>query len=166
MKLQEIAKGNCENLDNHSLEELLNQKLSHFTRHSGMTQRYSQDMPIGKENAGMMRAEPQAVGRPPKKRLKSANERTMMNSKARPKMCSLCIEGGHILGQTCPLVGACQAKFYGFGKTEELMHSLGKPGVWQIENPKGAVKDAITDWMVSEASVPKAAQHMVITNCF
>ena len=50
VKLQEIAKGNYENLDNHSLEELLNQKLSHFTRHSGMTQRYSQDMPIGKEN--------------------------------------------------------------------------------------------------------------------
>ena len=166
MKLTDIAKGNMDQISNQSLEEVLENRLSLFTRNMASQPMFSQEE--DKENSVMRNAAPTGSSGGGRKR--SANERTrntMRSSQKRPETCTLCLAQGHRAGPKCPLVTSHGARNVGYREVEAFCSKLGNPAHFVMEpRPDKKTKQIIKEWIAGDPSIPKTAHHMVIKRSY
>ena len=166
VKLNEIAKGNAEQINGQSLHEILDNHLSLFTRNMASQPMFSQDTG-DKENQTLRRGAP--AGTNGGGRLRSANERTlnaMKNSKKRDSLCSLCLVPGHKVGRMCTIVQDLKARVVPAKDADEFGKSLGNPVTVLVETPDATTKRTIKDWIGGEHSIPGATQHLLVKRCY
>lgn len=167
VKLNEIAKGNTEQISGQSLQEVLDNHLSLFTRNMASQPMFSQERASDKENQSLRRAGP--VGTNGGGRLKSANERTlnaMRNSKKRDSVCSLCLVPGHKVGRMCTIVQDLKATLIPAKESDEFAKSLGNPAAVLVETPNSTTKQAITEWISGQYTIPSSTKHLLAKRCF
>ena len=138
VKLTEVSKGNFDFGDK-SLEEILEDKLSLFTRNSSSVH-FSQEST--KENQPIMRR-----GAPidhTKNRLRSGNEHArnvMKDSSRRSPLCSLCSLPDHKVGShRCGVLMQHKAKFIRAKESTGFADSLGNPALCHVEEASGSTK--------------------------
>jgi hypothetical protein len=170
VKLNEIAKGNLEQVSGQSLEEILNNQLCLFTRNMPSQTMFSQDE-SNKENSAPVPAMRAAAptGTNGGSRLRSANERlgnSMRNSKKRPSICSLCLVPGHKVGRMCTIVQDWKATLVAAKDSIKFAKSLGNPNVSLVETPDTTVKASIKDWTQGDYSIPSTACHIIAKRLF
>ena len=163
VKLTEIAKGNLEQVGNQSLESLLDNHLSLFSRNSDSRQLFSQD----KENSeGLRRGGKKDNSR---RRLRSVNERTMntlRDSNKRTPICSLCCLPGHRTGNRCPVVTKFRARFIPAKEAASFAEGLGNPAFHLVEKPPAEDREPLKEWLHRGWEIPSNAFHLVIRRSF
>ena len=168
IKLSEIAKGNAKRISAQSLENILENQLSLFTRNMTSQPRFSQDdNGCDKENHGMRNAAPSYSSGGA--RFRSANERAMNSmkiSKKRSAVCTLCFVPGHKVGRQCTVVLDHKAVVIGHREAPEFAAKLGNPAAVQVDSPDKVTKAAIMGWMQEEQSIPRSTRHVVVKRCF
>jgi hypothetical protein len=167
VKLTEIAKGNVNSISAQTLEETLENQLNLFTRNMPSQSMFSQDSSADKENQTMRRAAPS--GSNGGSRLRSANERAlnpMKISSKRVPLCGLCHIPGHRVGRQCTIVMDFGATVVAAKEVAEFAAKLGNPTKILVEEPDGATKNTIKEWVYKEHDFPHNTKHMLVQRCF
>ena len=160
VKLTEIAKGNIDDMDEQSLDTVIENRLQLFSR-SVLRPFPQQD----KENVGMIQASVPDYSR---KRKKSANERIcngMADSNKRQSLCTFCMLPGHRVGTRCPLVCELKAVVIKPADSGSWAIKLGNPVHVLVEQPDDSTRHFLRDLVPLDQSIPSGAQHILVKRC-
>ncbi len=163
VKLTEISKGNLHLLDGQSLETLLDNQLSLFTKHCSSQVMFTDS---NKENYGMKRA---ALPDRSKTRLRSRNEQVvngLKNSNKKDASCTICQHPTHKAGPRCLVVMKFQSAFIAPKITKEFAKNLGNPATHLVTTASSEDRVPMMEWLGKNREIPSSAEHLVIRRCF